>query len=318
MAEIGANNNKYINYTYTRDGSPLGLQMPVDPGTYQIRYILSQDRKVMATRNIEVSGLEVSVDAPETAIAGDTITVDWTGPDYQNDYVSVAEVGQADNAYKGYTYTREGNPLQLLLPLEAGDYEVRYIISQDRTVAARQPLRIDPVTATLSAKASAPAGGALTVNWEGPDYQADFIAISEAGSKESQYTTFTYTREGSPLNVQVPAEPGNYELRYTASTVGRKVITSQSLEVTPVAANVDVDASASPGDILEVNWTGPGYERDYLTISKAGEKGYISYVYAREGSPVLLKVPDEPGDYEVRYVMGQGRTILTASSVKVE
>jgi len=318
IAELDAKDNKYINYTYTREGSPLGLEMPVEPGTYQIRYILSQDRSVMASRTIEVTGLEVTVEAQDSAIAGETIVVDWSGPDYQNDYISVAEIGQADNAYKGYTYTREGSPLNLLLPLEAGDYEVRYILSQDRTVAARRPLRIDPVSATLSAEAQTPAGGMLVVDWEGPGYQSDFIAISEPGQQEGAYKTYTYTRDGSPLKVQVPAKPGSYELRYVASTIGRKMISKTALEVTPVEATIEVKPTAGPGGVLEVNWTGPGYPQDYLTISKAGDKGYISYVYAREGSPILLKLPDQPGNYEVRYVLGQGRTVLTTSPVKVE
>jgi Ca-activated chloride channel family protein len=230
----------------------------------------------------------------------------------------VAEVGQANNAYKGYTYTREGSPLKLLLPLEAGDYEVRYILSQDRTVAARRPLRVDPITASLAADAQTPAGGTLVVTWEGPGYQADFIAISEPDQLEGAYKTYTYTRDGSPLKVQVPAEPGSYEVRYVASTVGRKMIAKTELEVTPVDATIDVEATAAPGGVLEVNWTGPGYPQDYVTISKAGDNGYVSYVYTREGSPILLKVPEISGDYEVRYVMGQGRTVLTASPVKVE
>ena len=96
------------------------------------------------------------------------------------------------------------------------------------------------------------------------------------------------------------------------------MIAKAALEVTPVEAMIDVSATSAPGDVLEVNWTGPGYQKDYLTISKAGDRGYISYVYAREGSPILLKVPEETGDYEVRYVLGQGRTVLTSVPVKVE
>ena len=96
------------------------------------------------------------------------------------------------------------------------------------------------------------------------------------------------------------------------------MIAKSELEVTPVEATVDVEASAVPGGVIEVNWTGPGYPQDYLAISKVGDKGYVSYVYAREGSPILLKAPDKPGNYEVRYVMGQERTVLTANPVKVE
>jgi Ca-activated chloride channel family protein len=56
--------------------------------------------------------------APETAVAGSTIEVAWEGPDYDNDFISVARPD--DSGYENYTYTREGAALDLLMPTEPG------------------------------------------------------------------------------------------------------------------------------------------------------------------------------------------------------
>ena len=98
------------NYTYTREGTPLDLVMPTEPGTYEIRYIMNQDRTILATRTIEISAVAASLTAPDTASVGETIEVAWDGPDYQNDFISVARTDD-ERGYENYTYTREGSPL---------------------------------------------------------------------------------------------------------------------------------------------------------------------------------------------------------------
>jgi Ca-activated chloride channel family protein len=42
-------------YTYTREGSPLTIEAPELPGTYELRYVANQDRTVLATQTLVVS-----------------------------------------------------------------------------------------------------------------------------------------------------------------------------------------------------------------------------------------------------------------------
>ena len=63
--------------------------------------------------------VEVSLDAPATAVAGSELTVGWDGPDYRNDYIAISRPD--DPRYETYTYTREGAPLEVTVPLEPGD-----------------------------------------------------------------------------------------------------------------------------------------------------------------------------------------------------
>ena len=41
-------------YAYTRDGSPVTLSIPETPGSYEIRYVINQDRRVIAEIDVMV------------------------------------------------------------------------------------------------------------------------------------------------------------------------------------------------------------------------------------------------------------------------
>ena len=201
-----------IDITLTREGSPLELQMPTEPGTYELRYVMQLDREILTRRSIEVTEVLATLIAPETAEAGSTIEVSWAGPDYRNDYISVA-IPDDERGYVNYTQTREGETLDLLMPTEPGTYQLRYVASQDRTILATREIEITPVAATLIAPDTAVAGSTIEVSWDGPDYQNDFISVADPDD-ERGYVNYTYTREGNTLDLLMPTEPGTYELRY--------------------------------------------------------------------------------------------------------
>ncbi len=217
VAETGSNGGAYINYTYTEDGNPAQLQMPPEPGTYEIRYILNQDNEILASTPITVTAVEVSVSAASEAPLGSTIPVTWTGPNESRDYISVAETGSSGGAYINYTYTEDGSPAQLQMPPEPGTYEIRYILNQDNKILASTPVTITAVEASVSAVGSAPAGSEITVTWTGPDEPRDYISVAETGSSGGAYIKYTYTEDGSPLKLTLPDAPGNYEIRYILS-----------------------------------------------------------------------------------------------------
>ena len=62
-------------------------------------------------------------------------------------------------------------------------------------------------------------------------------------------------------------------------------------------------ASAPVGAKVEVAWQGAADARDFITIvpSDAAEGRYLGYEYTRQ-SPVALKAPPQPGNYELRYL----------------
>ena len=297
----------YETYAYTRKGSPAELLLPALPGDYELRYVLSDGRKTLATRPIAVTEVTASLDAADSVVAGAQLPVTWQGPDYANDYISVARPG--DDGYESYVYTRKGSPGQLLMPPLPGDYELRYVMSQDRTVLATRRVTVTEVTATLASEDSALAGATLPVTWEGPDYANDYISIARLG--DDGYENYAYTRKGSPAQVVMPTVPGDYELRYVMSQ-DRTVLASLPIEVQDVQATLALPETARAGAPIVVNWEGPGYDRDYISLSRPGDSRHDAYSYTRTGSPLLLRTPAVPGTYEVRYVAASNGTSVLA------
>lgn len=316
IAEPGA--RSYVNYAYTANGSPLDLMMPPEAGTYEIRYFDQTRREVIATKAIEVTPVDVTLDAPVMAIVGEDIAVTWAGPDYARDYISVAETGA--RSYINYTYTEQGTPLSLTMPAEPGDYEIRYQLGQGGTVLETRPITVSAAIVSLDAPAEGAAASDITVTWTGPDYARDYISIAEVG--ERSYINYTYTEQGNPLSLTLPAEPGDYEIRYQLSQ-GGEILATRPITVTPLKVSLEATDSAVAGATISVGFEGPDYPRDYIAVSEVGANGYVNYAYTSNGNPVELVMPPSPGTYELRYVLDEGKTVvarrqITVSEVKAQ
>ncbi|RMA42470.1 VWA domain-containing protein [Rhodophyticola porphyridii] len=320
--EGATGSDAWRNYTYTRDGNPLSLLAPPEPGEHLIGYFLADGRERIGAARITVTPVEATLIAPETARAGDTINVDWTGPDYRNDYIGIgrAEATGSDR-WENYTYTREGNPLQLLVPTEPGDYAITYFLDQDRTPLTSVPITVTALETGVTAPATAIAGSTIEVGWTGPDNQNDYIGIGRAEATGSdRWENYTYTREGNPLQLLVPTEPGDYAITYFLDQ-DRAAQATSVLNVTPVGANLTAPDRAEAGATIEIGWTGPDYHNDYIGIGRAdatGSAAWESYAYTRDGSPLRIQVPDEPGAYVIRYFMSQDRTELASRPLIVD
>ncbi len=96
----------------------------------------------------------------------------------------------------------------------------------------------------------------------------------------------------------MPAEPGEYELRY--SFRDKETIHSRPITITAIEVNLTAPESAAAGSEIEIGWTGPNAEGDNIQIAPVGGR-YLSWKYTKSGNPVKLKMPEEPGTYELRY-----------------
>ena len=80
---------------------------------------------------------------PKSAAAGSTIAVSWTGPDLRDDRIQLARKGAKVKEYEIHSvYTKDGNPVTLMLPKKSGDYELRYYFRQTRSILAAQPIKV--------------------------------------------------------------------------------------------------------------------------------------------------------------------------------
>jgi von Willebrand factor type A domain len=257
--------------------------------------------------------VDATLDAPSEAPAGSKLSVHWGGPGGATDFVSIDAVGAADGNYGPYAYTRD-NPTVIAVPDQPGDYVLRYhLASNGYPVVASAPLRVIDVSATLTAPVSAVAGSKVVVQWTGPNAPRDFISIDKPGDAERTYGPYAYASTGNPVTITAP-NPGDYVIRYHMASSYR-VIGTTPLTVATVAASFDAPTRAAAGGKLSVSWTGPGNPTDFISIDTIGaaDGSYGAYAYTRD-NPASIAVPDQPGDYVVRYHLGSNNYAVIASA----
>lgn len=105
----------------------------------------------------------------------------------------------------------------------------------------------------------------------------------------------------------------------TSATTTTEADETSTTLATEGDASFDFEGEVQAGTALEVSWTGPDNEGDYITIVEAGasEGTYENYFYTAEGSPGTLIAPTTAGDYEVRYLDGATGATVGSSSLSV-
>jgi len=233
-----AGNAEYKSYFYTDRPLPEGgtLELPIQPGSYEIRYVTAQSKEILIRRTIVVSAVSATLEAPAEAPAGSSLTVRWTGPNNEGDFVTVVAPHAPKSAYTKYFYTGRAAPTggALELPILPGTYELRYVTGQGNEVLARKAIKTLPLSVSLQAPDTAPAGGSLKVSWKGPNYSGDYITIVEATANKDAYTSYFYTLNKPPDQglLKVPAKPGAYEIRYVAGQA-KEILARRKIQVTP-------------------------------------------------------------------------------------
>ena len=318
---------QWENFFYTRDGTPSDLLVPTEPGDYLITYFMGEDRVALASVAITVTEVSATITAPAEATAGTTIAVEWTGPDYHDDYLGIGKTDAAGAAqWESFFFTRDGSPSDLLVPTEPGNYLIKYFLGQDRAVLASIPITVTDVGATITAPNDALAGSTISVEWTGPDYDGDYIGVGKVdASGASQWENFFYTRDGSGSDLLIPTEPGDYLITYFLGQ-DRTVLATQTLTVTPVKASITAPDTAIGGETIQITWDGPDYDDAYIGIGLAGASGaaqWQNFRYTKDGATLDLLMPIEAGDYEIVYFLGQDRDRLftkpmTITAVKAQ
>ena len=209
-----AQDGAYKSYQYTRNGSPMRLHASINSGPHEIRYQSDRTPGVFARRPVFVRPAEIVIDAPDNIRGGSPFEVQWQGPNGDRDYLTIVTANAPDGQYTSYDYTRNGSPVKLHAPVEAGSYEVRYQSDREGGVFARLVVQVEPANVTLSAPEAVDAGTTFDVTWDGPNGDRDYITIVASGSPAGAYTSYQYTRVGPTVSIQAPNQAGEYEVRY--------------------------------------------------------------------------------------------------------
>lgn len=192
------------------------------------------------------------------------------------------------------------------------------IVYQDRDIVVVFPEPAE--TASITAPATAVAGSTIEVGWSGPDGDGDLIGIgSDDASGSGQWRNYTQTAEGPVLSLLVPPEPGEHLIRYFNDE--RESLVSVPITVTPAIATITAPTTATAGSSVEIGWTGPNYDGDFVGIGPANASGsgqWRSYFNTADGNPGVLDMPDEPGSYVIRYFLSQDRTEIASVTIEVQ
>jgi len=319
LARDGSKDLRHLDYRYTRDSNPVQLKAPGDIGDYEIRYVHAITKKVIGRTRIQVTPVEASVEAPLSAKVASSFDVKWQGPGYQGDYIAIAMPEDPAGRYIYYTYTGSENQIKLRSPSDPGIYEVRYIMNRDTKLLAKTTITIEATTAQVQAPESAPVATQFEVSWSGPDNKSDYISIAHPDQKSGSYVNYTYTKNGDPLKLRAPSDPGPYEIRYMQGQ-GSKILATTSIDITPVTASVQTSENTAAGSKFEVSWTGPDNKSDYISIARSDQKAgsYVNYTYTKNGNPLKIQAPSDPGTYEVRYILGRGSKLLAKTFITID
>jgi Ca-activated chloride channel family protein len=247
---------------------------------------------------------EVTLGAPDSAAADTAFQVSWTGPNAQNDYITIVPAGAADWNGEQYFYTAAANPGTLTTPTTTGSYELWYVRGADDAILGRRPITVTAFVGSVTGPDEVEAGSSFDVGWTGPSSQGDYVTIVPVGSQGWDGESYFRTDSGtpSPGTLVAPIDAGDYELWYAAGS-DDKAMARSPIHVRPYQIVLNGPDSVKVGREFTVKWKGPDGPSDYITIVPVGSNPgvYASYAYTRDGTPAHLVAPDLAGDYEIRY-----------------
>lgn len=262
-----------------------------------------------------VAAAQYSISAPEKVKAGGSFEVTVDGELKSTIIIAIVKKDHAPGRGPLYAYFHRPPTASLRAPDEPGDdYELR-LLENHRTLLATRPIVVEGVTATLDAPANVDAGAPFEVAWSGPNSSNDTITMAKTGAPPKQTATYAYLI-ANPVKMTAPDEAGEYELRYVTGQ-SSIVLATRKIVVGGSSATIEAPSEIEAGRELKVSWTGPGNSSDTIAaVNKSDGKRRV-WTYPALGDPAVMTAPLEPGDYELRYVTGQSRTILARAPLLV-
>lgn len=323
IGKVGAGGSgQWRNYAATESGNPARLMMPSEPGDYLIKYFLNQDNTAIYEVPITLREPEVSLSAPASAEVSTMIEVAWTGPNTPGDFIGVGKVGAGGSGqWRNYAETSTGNPVRLQVPAEPGDYVIKYFLDQRNTPLFEVPFQVTAAEVSMEVPAVMTGGTIVDIPWSGPNHPGDFIGIGLDGAGGSgQWRSYAETANGTPARLRIPTAGGDYAVQYFLDQDNTSALRIPVTVMTP-PATLDAPGTAAPGATIEVAWTGPNYDGDYIGLGKAGAGGsgqWRTYAETAEGPVVRLTLPEEPGDYLIQYFVGGDRTAIAEKPLIIQ
>lgn len=262
----------------------------------------------------------IAVDAATGAsVVADTLN--WTFVNTATE--AIVEVTSVPNG--GTTDTVPPGTYDVVVEAAGGYGEAQVTVSaaeqMDVTVQVTMPEAPLVVSAT-----SVSAGTPVQIRWNFDGRESDLVFIFPTSEDDNRYPLDDDRRymvgTTRSATLTAPAQPGEYEVRYFSVDAGGLVHRVPLLVLSP-EGGLDGPGEAIAGETVEVAWTGPGLEGDFLFIAPYdwADDTYPMdkdlQVPASAGNPARLPVPEREGQYEYRYFSGSGGGVLFRSALNV-
>jgi Ca-activated chloride channel homolog len=214
------------------------IRLPFEVGAYEIAYSY-RSSDIIARKALTIAEAPVSLKAPETAPAGATIAVEWTGPAAQFDYINLLDAAGERVAEAAIG---DENPVMLGLPFLTGDFTLTYLFQSQEVIFSR-PIALTEAPVSISAPEMAQVGTEVAITWVGPNATYDNIQLYRQADDER--ITYQYLGETNQLIFAMPDEPGIYEFRYrfwdaTTIFVQPIVVTLDKVEAAPTNGGLTI------------------------------------------------------------------------------
>lgn len=223
--------DKYGMKRPTKAGWKLAFPAPAENGLWELRYVAGRSRKVLGQTVVTVRAPTAEITAPDQAILGTQIVVNWTGPNRPGDCLTIVARDTPDGKFESIVSVGNGQPVAMTVPSEPGDAEIRYM-TNDHQVIGRHAFTVTIPITTLFAQDEVEEGATFEVRWNGPNNPDDVIALVSPQTTPATRHDAAPTMNGSPISLRAPRKSGRAELRYVASPKGL-VFARRPIQIVP-------------------------------------------------------------------------------------
>jgi Ca-activated chloride channel family protein len=172
------------------------------------------------------------MEAPAEGIAAFPIDIPVRGPLPPNHRLLAAPPGSDSRAIAGSSTLRPGQVFTVVLPEEAGEYELRYVATTPPyDIKLRQTIRVRAPQARIEAAESAPAGSRLPASCVGDCSPRAMLTVVPAGSSDQEIGRRNILGPSATTRLLLPNRPGQYEIRYVTVTDPKKVFARKPLTI---------------------------------------------------------------------------------------
>ncbi|WP_206934000.1 vWA domain-containing protein [Roseococcus thiosulfatophilus] len=174
--------------------------------------------------------------------------------------------------------------------------------------------------AAFDLDARAEAGFTYRIRWRGEARFVDYMGFVPRGANGApsspSFTTIggSSQRPNNPASRRAPAQPGEYDLIIRAASGG--IIARQAVEVVASSMGFDPVGSVAPGSQVAFVYRGPDQASERVVIARPDDPPAQygpswSFALTARGR-ARLRVPTEPGEYEVRYLNANRTEVMFA------